>query len=146
MTSSTAQSIHAATPSITGQPVAGDGCHATPSKRWSSLPALANLQHSSACVLRSTLTQNLPAGAIAVHVSLSVIGKNPTSGGCNEIDVNDPIVNPIGRSPASPVTIVTPVGKWPSTARKWALSNPGGPESVAVAIGGHGRSGVTWAR
>ena len=56
-----------------------------------------------------------PDGAIAAHVLLLTIGRNPTSGGSRETEVNDPIVNPTGASPSMPVMIVTPVGKCPST-------------------------------
>ena len=57
------------------------------------------------------MTQNFPPAAIACHVSLAIWGRNPTSGGSSDTDVNDPIVNPAGTSPAQPVTMVTPVGK-----------------------------------
>ena len=105
-----------------GEPV-GAGCHSTPSNRSFSLPVLAKRQHRSAWARLSTLTQKLPLGAIAVHVSLVVIGRKPTIGGSSETDVNDPIVNPPGRPSAMPVTIVTPVGKWPSTDRNCLASN-----------------------
>ena len=89
------QSIHAPTPSMIGQPV--DECvHVTSSKRPSPTPLLAKRQHSAAWSSRRTLTQNLPAGAIACHVSLLTIGRKPTSGGSSDTDVNDPIVNPAG--------------------------------------------------
>ena len=81
------------------------------------------------------MTQNLPAGAIASHVSLLTIGRKPTSGGSSDTDVNEPIVNPAGTSPAMPVTIVTPVGKCPSTLRNWAESN-GESASSVIAIRG----------
>ena len=54
---------------------------------------------------------------ISCHRSESTIGRKPTSGGSSETDMNEPIVNPTGRSSTVPVTTVTPVGKWPSTAR-----------------------------
>ena len=82
-----------------------------------SLAVLANFQHRSDWARDSTFTQNRPDGSIAFHVSLSVIGRNPTIGGCSDTEVNDPIVKPAGRSPSIPVTIVTPVGKWPRTVR-----------------------------
>ena len=87
-----------------------------------------NRQHAVPWVAPSTLTQNLFDGAIAAHVSLLIIGRKPTSGGSSETEVNEPIVKPAGCSaPSSPVAmpvmIVTPVGKWPSTCRKWAESN-----------------------
>src|SRR5262245_27995209 len=108
-----------------------------------AFPARANRQHRSAWVLRNTLTQKPFVGAIANHVSLSFIAKKPTSGGSSEIDVNEPTVNPIGRPAASPVTTVTPVGKCPSTARKWAPSNAAdggsGDPLGSLDIGGHGR-------
>src|SRR5215217_5170524 len=105
-----------------GQPV-GEWTHVTLSKRSSPTPLLAKRQHSAAWSSRSTLTQNFFAGAIASQVSLLTIGRKPTSGGSSDTDVNDPIVNPAGMSPTIPVTIVTPVGKWPSTLRNWAESN-----------------------
>src|SRR4029453_18469486 len=107
-----------------GEPV-GAACHSTPSNRSDSLPVLANFQHRSACARLSTLTQKVPLGAIAVHVSLVVIGRKPTIGGSSDTDVNDPIVNPAGRPSAMPETIVTPVGKWPSTDRNCLASNEG---------------------
>ena len=72
------------------------------------------------------MTQNRALGAIAVHVSLSTIGRKPTIGGSSDTDVNDPIVKPIGWSPSRPVTIVTPMGKWPKTVRNCFESNTGG--------------------
>src|SRR5687768_11926777 len=112
-----------------GQPV-GEWVHVTSSKRPSPTPLLAKRQQSAACSSRRTLTQNFPAGAIACHVSLLTIGRKPTSGGSSETDVNDPIVKPDGMSPAMPVTIVTPVGKCPSTLRNWAESNGESASSV----------------
>ena len=69
------------------------------------------------------MTQNRPAAAIACQVSLLTWGRKPTSGGSSDTDVDDPIVNPAGSSSASPVTIVTPVGKCPNTFRNWRESN-----------------------
>src|SRR5690606_8108743 len=63
-----------------------------------------------------------PLGAIAVHVSLVIIGRKPTSGGSSDTDVNDPTVKPVGVPSALPDTIVTPVGKCPSTVRNCLLS------------------------
>jgi hypothetical protein len=85
------------------------------------------------------LTQNRPDGAIACHVSLLTWGRKPTSGGSNDTDVNDPIVKPAGSSPASPVTIVTPVGKWPNTFRNWRESNGVSSERGAAVIPSDGR-------
>ena len=51
--------------------------------------------------------------------SESIIGRNPTSGGSSDTEVNEPMVNPTGvPSAVVAVTTVTPVGKWPSTWRK----------------------------
>src|SRR5690348_13271811 len=104
-----------------GEPV-GPGRHSTSSKRSASLSDLANFQHRSACALDSTFTQNFLPPAIAFQVSLSIIGRNPTKGGSSDTDVNEPIVKPAGWSPSSPVTIVTPVGKCPSTVRNCLAS------------------------
>ena len=92
-------------------------------------------------VVAQHVDAELPAGAIASHVSLLTIGRNPTSGGSSETDVNEPIVNPAGTSPAQPVTIVTPVGKCPSTLRNWAESNGERTSSVrgGTLIGVDGR-------
>ena len=55
---------------------------------------------------------------MAAHRSEVTIGRNPTSGGSSDTDVNDPMVNPTGvPSAEQAVTTVTPVGKWPSTWR-----------------------------
>ena len=105
-----------------GEPV-GPGVQATSSKRVVSWSLLANFQQRSACCFESTLTQNRPDGAIAAHVVLLVCGRKPTSGGSSETEVNDPIVNPTGASPSMPVTMVTPVGKWPRTVRNCLASN-----------------------
>src|ERR1700741_1144512 len=51
------------------------------------------------------------------HRSDVVIGKNPTSGGSSDTEVNEPTVNPTGWPSTIAVTTVTPVGKWPSTRR-----------------------------
>ena len=50
--------------------------------------------------------------------------------------MNDPIVKPDGMSPAMPVTIVTPVGKCPSTLRNWAESNGESASSVTCSMVG----------
>ena len=65
----------------------------------------------------STLTQNEPVDAMRSHRSDVVIGRNPTSGGSSDTDVNEPMVNPTGSPSTIAVTTVTPVGKWPRTRR-----------------------------
>src|SRR3954451_3347095 len=70
----------------------------------------------------STLTQKVPADAIRSHRSDVVMGKNPTSGGSRETEVNDPTVKPTGWPSTIAVTTVTPVGKWPSTRRYFSGS------------------------
>src|SRR6185436_20570262 len=52
-----------------------------------------------------------------------VIGRNPTSGGSSDTEVNEPIVKPTGSPSTIAVTTVTPVGKWPSTRRyfDWSI-------------------------
>jgi hypothetical protein len=108
-----AQSIQAMTPSTIGEPF-GDGCHATLSNRSSST-SRAKDQQSSPCSAPRTLTQKRPVGAIFCQLIDSVVGRNPTAGGSSDTEVNDPIVMPQGCSSAMPVTMVTPVGKCPST-------------------------------
>ena len=83
------------------------------------------------------LTQNAPLGPISCQLSDVNAGRNPTRGGSREIDVNDPIVSPDGlggwwdpgAAGTSPVTTVTPVGKWPSTWRKRRESNGTRPDT-----------------
>src|SRR3954454_13119685 len=118
-----------------GQPV-GEWVQVTSSKRSSPTPLLANRQHSAAWSSRRTLTQNVRDGAIASQVSLLIIGRKPARGGSRETDVNEPMVKPAGTSSAQPVTMVTPVGKWPRTLRNWAESN--GVRDCSV-IGDQGR-------
>ena len=92
---------------------------------------------------RRTFTQNRSEGAIASHVMLFVIGRNPTIGGSSDTDVNEPIVNPAGWSPFMPVTIVTPVGKCPRTVRNCFGSMAG---ASGIALDRRGRapsSGLT---
>ena len=93
----------------------GAGRHSTPSKGFSTL-LFANCQHSSPCTEPSTLTQNEPVSAMSCQRVELTIGRNPTSGGSSETDVNEPIVKPTGvPSALVAVMMVTPVGKWPST-------------------------------
>ena len=99
----------------------GDGDHVTPSK-GSSMLLLANRQQRSPWSTPSTLTQKLPADAMRSHRSDVVIGKNPTSGGSSDTEVNEPMVNPTGSSSTIAVTTVTPVGKCPSTRRYFSGS------------------------
>ena len=116
-TCSTLQSIHAPAPARIGQPVAGAGVHSTPSKRSSA--SLANRQHSSTWSSASTFTQKAPVGPISCQLSEVKAGRNPTSGGSSETEVNEPMVRPDGLASRSepggagtnPVTTVTPVGK-----------------------------------
>ena len=63
----------------------------------------------------STFTQKWPAASIPAPLLELVPRKNPTSGGSNEIDANEPMATPIGPSLVAAVTTVTPVGKWPRT-------------------------------
>src|SRR5688572_28342344 len=113
-----------------GEPVMPP-CHAMSSNRSSSLPALANRQHRSDWARDRTFTQNRSEGAIASHVMLFVIGRKPTIGGSSDTDVNEPIVNPAGRSPFMPVTIVTPVGKCPRTVRN-CFGSMAGASGIAL--------------
>src|SRR5688572_9562533 len=66
---------------------------------------------------------------------LFVIGRNPTIGGSSDTEVNEPIVNPAGRSPLMPVTIVTPVGKCPRTVRN-CFGSMAGAAGIAVDLRG----------
>ena len=57
-------------------------------------------QHRSPWSVPSTFTQNAPDSRMSCHRSEVTCGRNPTSGGSRDTDVNEPIVNPIG-SPSS---------------------------------------------
>ena len=65
-------------------------------------------------------------------MALFVCGRKPTIGGSSDTEVNEPIVKPIGSSSCKPDTIVTPVGKCPSTLRK-SFASKGGGSLVALA-------------
>ncbi len=103
-----------------GDPL-GAALQLMPSKRFSA--SLANFQHNSVCWLDKTFTQNEPLDAMRGHDVEFIPGKNPTSGGSSETEVNVPIVMPWGSELASrPVTITTDVGTLLSTDLKWVLS------------------------
>src|SRR3954464_3214585 len=70
-------------------------------------------------------TQNFPASLSFGQVLEPLPAQKPTSGGSSEIEKNDPIATPTGWWSTIAVTTHTPVGKWPSTCRKWALSKAG---------------------
>jgi hypothetical protein len=57
------------------------------------------------------LTAKDPAARIAGHEREASAGRNPTSGGSSETDVNDPMDRPTGPAGVSALTTVTPVGK-----------------------------------
>ena len=105
------------------------GSQSMPSKRSSA--SLAKRQHSSTWSSARMFTQNAPLGPISCQLSEVKAGRKPTSGGSRETEVNDPMVSPDGLGGwsepggggTSPVTTVTPVGKWPSTWRKRRESN-----------------------
>ncbi|GDY50245.1 hypothetical protein SVIO_008680 [Streptomyces violaceusniger] len=62
-------------------------------------------------------------------------GRNATSGGVSETEVNDATVMPTGPPCASrEVIAVMPLGKCPRTARKRAVSGPGRRELVDVSM------------
>jgi hypothetical protein len=94
-------SIHAIAPSMIGDAVTGAGVHDTPSNGSSTL-VFENCQQSSPCVLWSTFTQKASDVRISCHRSDVTIGRNPTSGGSIDTDMNDPIVNPTGRPSTLP--------------------------------------------
>ena len=57
-----------------------------------------------------TLTQKWPAAAILGQVVEARSGKNATSGGSSDTDVNDPTIIPTGPYSLDAVTAQTPVG------------------------------------
>src|SRR5216683_2519851 len=116
------QSIHARESWRIGDPVSPAR---QPTPRNLSAPELAKTRPRSSWSAVSTFTQNAPDGAMRGQLFEDLPGENATRGGSSDRETNDWQVSPTGSSPSSPVTIVTPVQKWPRTARKCATSNVG---------------------
>ena len=88
------QSTHARQPSITGEPVHGAGCQATPSNL--DPPDTANPRHRSTCRSLSTFTQNLPARAIRGQLVDVRAGATATKGGSMDRETKLWQVKPTG--------------------------------------------------
>jgi hypothetical protein len=72
---------------------------------------MANVLHTFSWCAARMFTQNAPASRIIGHVVEPLSGKNPTSGGSSDTDVNEPTTIPAGPEPfAAAVTTQTPVG------------------------------------
>src|SRR6476469_4915878 len=109
------QSTWPSVPSITGEPVPGDGVHGTPANL--SVPRLAIVLERSAWSAARKLTQNFPARWISGQAREVLAGLNSTSGGSSETDMKDWQVSPTGSSLLIEVTTVTPLANRPSTSR-----------------------------
>src|SRR3954452_23331108 len=83
---------------------------------------VAKMRQTSSWSSPSMVTQNAPALWILGQIDEFLSGRNQTSGGSSDTDVNDPIAKPTGEPSNTAITITTPVGKWPSTCRNFALS------------------------
>ena len=101
---------------------------------------MANTRHTSSWSSARMLTQNEPVASIWGQLPEDFPGQKPTNGGSSEIEKNEPTAMPTGPSAESPVTTVTPVGKWPSTWRNRACSSGSivdsltGPSLIAVVV------------
>src|SRR5690242_2363107 len=121
------QSIHATTPSSTGEPVP-PGCQVNSANL--SPPLVAKVRQMGSCSAARILTQNDPDFSILGQLDEDLSGKNATSGGSSDTEENEPMARPAGEPSSSrPVITTTPVGKWPRTWRKrcWSM-----PESVVT--------------
>src|SRR5919201_6921837 len=102
------QSIQATTPARTGLPEAASR-HGWRSKTSGAL-ALTSRQRPS-WPAASTFTQKAPLAMILGQVVEERPGKNATSGGSRDTEVNEPMTMPVGvPSGVLAVTTVTPVG------------------------------------
>src|SRR3954452_15560204 len=91
------QSIQARTSSTTGD-LLGPGFH--PKPRNLSAPDVAKTRHTSSCSALRMLTQKPPPFSMRGHDDDVLAGRNPTSGGSSETDVNDWQVRPTGSLPS----------------------------------------------
>src|SRR4051812_17667706 len=115
------QSIQASTSSSTGDPDPAD-VHLSSANL--SPPLTANVRHTASWCEPRMLTQKAPDSCIRGQELDVRSGKNATSGGSSDTDVNEPTAIPAGvPSLAIPVTTATPVGKCPSTCRNRLPSN-----------------------
>src|SRR5580704_9630901 len=129
---SMSQSIQATTSSRIGEPP-GEACHGTPAKRFAPVPT-AKERHTASWSAARTLTQNLPISRMCGNVEDFLAGRNATSGGSRETEVNEPTTMPCGvPSGSHAVATATPVGKWPSTSRKYL---PEASELASTAFSG----------
>src|SRR6476660_7039530 len=119
------QSIHATTPSSTGDPVPAE---VQGTDVYLSPPRVANARQTCSWSPASTLMQNDPVSRIFGKLVDDRSGRNATSGGSRDTEVNDPTAMPTGPAAScSAVTTTTPVGKCPRTWRKR-------PGSIATAL------------
>src|SRR3954469_3031788 len=101
------QSIHARTPSRIGAP---DPAGVQVRSANLSPPRIANVRHTDSCSAPRMLTQNDPDSRIRGQLVDDRSGRNATSGGSSDTDVNDPTAIPAGPpSAATAVTTATPV-------------------------------------
>src|ERR1700721_2813044 len=112
------QSIQAATPSSSGEPVAGDGAQLTPANF--SPPDFAKRLARSSWPSPRTFAQKCPLASIAGQLVELLAGDTATSGGSSETDMNEPTTSALGFSGSPPVTTTTPVGRRPRTVRKFS--------------------------
>src|SRR4051794_29765056 len=117
---SMSQSIHATTPSMSGEPDPA-GRHGTPANLSGVFDE--NWRHSNSCSAARMLTQNELLWRIFGQLVDFLSGMNATRGGSSDSDVNDPTAMPAGRD-SGPIAVMmqTPVGYWPRTCRKRAGS------------------------
>src|SRR5215211_7287771 len=79
-----------------------------------------------------TFTQKWPCRSMLGQEEDVLAGRNATSGGSSDTDVNEPMAKPTGLPSSMAVTTVTPVGNAPSTLRKWAGSWAGGRSAIGA--------------
>ena len=112
-----------------------------------SPPLVAKVLHSSSWSSARTLTLNDPEPWIRGQLREPFDGQNSTSGGSSETEVKDWQAKPTGSAPSMPVTIVTPVAKWPMTRRSSAgststVTTPAAPAVTPGRVAGDVLRGV----
>ena len=90
---------------------------------------------SCSCTPARTFAQNVPCASIAGQLVEVFDGETATSGGSSETDMNEPQTRPLGAAGSPPVTITTPVGRRPSTWRKFWESGRVRSERSAISAG-----------
>ena len=112
-TDCSSQSIHATASSMIGEPRA-DRWYPRPSNLSATFEA--KRRQTGSCSEPRMLTQKRPADWIFGQLDEPRSGKNATSGGSRETDVNEPTAMPAGRwFGGDAVTTHTPVGYCAST-------------------------------